>query len=330
MRRIFRPFIKKSRRFRSPRSFQGEQKLFETSPTSSLDFAHQHQIFQHKPILNKIVILIGCEYIQYNKEGLVDRLPGCHMDIKMIQKMLMEHYSYNVNQFIILSDENDTLLQPTRENILYTLTQATQRTDLARIIIYYSGHGIRLKHNHDHTPKNNYDAALLNYISNLSKIDGCIVPCDFITAGFVRDTIFHSDFWIKIPIWTRVTAIFDCCNSGTIFDLPFRYTGHNKLQKCHNTTQEKMSSVLPMVISISGCKEDQQSASVFDTSQHPDWEGCLSYVFRQVLKSHHYGPVGINIVMDELCTMMKKLNYIQIPQLGLSRDVMPSSIIDIF
>lgn len=266
-------------------------------------------------VSKKMAILIGCEYTAYKTRGKMERLPGCHMDIKLAQKMLIEHYNYDPSNFILISDESSAYIQPTRANILAQLNSVISRTDLAQVVLYYSGHGTQ-------TVDRNGDEE--------DGMDECIVPCDFMENGLITDDVFHDLIWSRLPLKTKMTCIFDSCNSGTIFDLPFKYNGSNQLKRDNKTTLQKITTALPLIITISGCRDIQTSASANRLEKNIEWEGAMSYSLRETLKKNNYHPFGINVLIDEMRQLLAKLKFSQVPQMGISRDVVPSSITELF
>lgn len=266
-----------------------------------------------------IVMLIGCEYTAYETTGTMQRLPGCHMDIHMTQKMLIEHYGYSREWFTIISDENSSYLQPTRANILQQLEILVQKckndASITRVVLYYSGHGTQ--------------TVDLSGDEDDGK-DECIVPCDYLENGLILDDTFYEMFWSKMPLNVQITAIFDSCNSGTIFDLPFRYESGDVFKRDKKTTKSKTSTPLPLIVTISGCRDPQTSASARYLERDIEWEGAMSYALRTALKKFNYGPVGLNVLMDEIRSTLKTLKFSQVPQLGCSQEKNPSRITQLF
>jgi hypothetical protein len=267
---------------------------------------------------SKLALFIACEYTKYEKERKADRLPGCHMDIKMAQKMLMEHYGYKSDDFVILTDEYSSAIQPTKSNILNQLSRVidicTTKT-ISQLVIYYSGHGTQIQD----TTGDEADG-----------MDECLVPCDYLENGFITDDIFNNMMWSKLPMNTKVTCIFDCCNSGTIFDLPFRYEPANKLVRDSKLSASKFTRPLPLILCLSGCRDPQTSASAFRLEKTIDWQGALSFVLRDTLKENNYKPICVNELVDTIRKKLAQRKFTQIPQLSVSRDVVPSSITSLF
>jgi hypothetical protein len=267
---------------------------------------------------SKLALLIACEYTAYEKSQKAQRLPGCHIDIKLAQKMMMEQYGYKANEFILLSDETSSLTQPTKSNILNQLDRVVtecKNKNISQLVIYYSGHGTQIRD----TTGDEADG-----------MDECLVPSDYIESGFITDDVFSERLWSKLTINTKVTCIFDCCNSGTIFDLPFIYEPPDRLVRDPKLKNDKFTRPLPLILSISGCRDPQTSASAYRLEKTIDWQGALSFVLRETLKENNYKPLKMNILLDTIRKKLAQRKFTQIPQLSVSRDVLPSTITTLF
>jgi hypothetical protein len=53
--------------------------------------------------------------------------------------------------------------------------------------------------------------------------DETICPVDYQQAGMISDDELHAILCRNLPAGCRLTAIFDCCHSGSALDLPFTY-----------------------------------------------------------------------------------------------------------
>src|SRR4051812_6390736 len=51
--------------------------------------------------------------------------------------------------------------------------------------------------------------------------DEVILPCDYKSAGYILDDDLYNVLVKRIPYGTRLTAVMDCCHSGTGMDLPY-------------------------------------------------------------------------------------------------------------
>jgi hypothetical protein len=288
--------------------------------------------------MSKIALLIGCQYTNYSNQGLMNLLPGCHDDVKLFSKLLKDYYNYTDNEIIILmDDDNDdsddnSNLQPTKNNIIKYLCKFIDLQTQC-IVIYYAGHGIRVVSKNIETTDINEN----NEEKNL--YDECMVPCDYKTQGVITDDTLHDIFWTKLhkEKVSRVSAIFDCCNSGTLFDLPFLYQYPNQLKIATKRTEDiKYSDNHPLIFSISGCKDNQTSSakeykedlkeSTYNQERTVKWQGAMSYFLRLTLAKHEYKPIPLNVLIDELRHALKSNNFSQIPQLAISKQIIPSEV----
>ena len=223
----------------------------------------------------KYALLIGCNY-----KNIPDcRLYGCINDIKNMQNMLVSNIKFKPENITMIHDELTGDMVPTRSTILRELTNIVQKSNNAsEIWIHYSGHGSQVV-DKNHDEKSGYDS--------------CIVPVDFIDAGFIiDDDILNIIKGIKCP----AMILSDSCHSGTVCDLPysieymygtmFRYTRNNTVVITN-----------PKIIMMSGCKDSQTSADFYDT-QHGRSEGAFTDAFLRSLKQNNYNASLTKIYVD--------------------------------
>jgi hypothetical protein len=119
-------------------------------------------------------------------------------------------YNFAWDDMVILTDDQkNPAAQPTRANILRAmqwLVNGAQAND--NLFIHYSGHGGQTE---------DLDG------DEEDGMDETIYPVDFKQAGMIVDDEMH---WIMVKPLSpgcRLTAIFDCCHSGSVLDLPYEY-----------------------------------------------------------------------------------------------------------
>lgn len=61
--------------------------------------------------------------------------------------------------------------------------------------------------------------------------DETIYPLDHKTAGIIVDNDMNRILVQPLPRGCRLTAIFDCCHSGSALDLPYMYSTQGKLKE---------------------------------------------------------------------------------------------------
>ena len=163
-------------------------------------------------------LLIGINYV-----GQKGELRGCHADVKNVKAYLESTGLFK--EYRVLLDDASNSEKPTKANMISAfnwLVKDAKPND--SLFLHYSGHG-------------SYQAD-----TNGDEIDGqdeTIVPVDFNSAGMIVDDDLHDMLVKPLPAGCKLTAIFDCCHSGSTMDLPFTYsvTGQNEIV-CRDNTRE--------------------------------------------------------------------------------------------
>jgi len=120
------------------------------------------------------------------------------------------HFPEDAEHMLVLTDDQkDPSKIPTKANMIAAmqwLIQGAQSGD--SLFFHYSGHGGCQKD------------------QNGDEVDGqdeTLVPCDYETAGQLSDDEIHQTLVATLPVGVRLTAVMDCCHSGSVFDLPYTY-----------------------------------------------------------------------------------------------------------
>ena len=157
-------------------------------------------------------LLIGINY-----PGTEAELNGCVNDVRMMKRWLHQNgWSDAPDDMAILVDDptEPGSQMPTCENIISRckwLVEGAAAGD--SLFIHYSGHGSQLE-NTDGTEEDGFDETL--------------VPCDYSTAGQIRDDTLFSLLVAPLEKGVQLLAIFDCCHSGTMLDLPYDFVCDEK------------------------------------------------------------------------------------------------------
>lgn len=96
------------------------------------------------------------------------------------------------------------------------------------LFFHYSGHGSRVR-DQDGDEDDGYDET--------------IIPVDYKSAGEIVDDELHWVLVKPLPPGCRLTAIFDCCHSGSALDLPYTYSTQGVLKE-PNILKEAGSGLL--------------------------------------------------------------------------------------
>ncbi len=78
------------------------------------------------------------------------------------------------------------------------------------LFFHYSGHGATSK---DVSPETD----------EADGQDETLVPLDYQSAGMIVDDEIFDMLVAPLPKGVRLTAVMDCCHSGSVFDLPYSY-----------------------------------------------------------------------------------------------------------
>lgn len=243
--------------------------------------------------MTKYALLIGINY-----KGTSSELNGCINDINNTSDVLEKIYKYKPSNILKLTD--DSPKKPTANNIikeLYNLVIKTQTENVDQIWISYSGHGSYVKD----TSGDEKD-----------KKDEVIVPLDHRTKGVISDDLLNHIFSLMNPK-TSCVSIFDCCHSGTILDLEYKYISGTK-----SVVENKKNKIKSNVIMISGCMDTQTSADAYNISNARKYQGAMTAALLTTLKQFDY-----NITCYSLLKHMRKFllskKFTQIPQITCSK-----------
>uniref|UniRef100_A0A7S2MZQ4 Peptidase C14 caspase domain-containing protein n=1 Tax=Zooxanthella nutricula TaxID=1333877 RepID=A0A7S2MZQ4_9DINO len=147
----------------------------------------------------KRALLVGINY-----PGSRAQLSGCVNDITNQKAALLEHSSFDEGEMCVLADEGSVEL-PTKSNImagLKWLLEGARAGDL--LVFHYSGHGSQCP----------WGGVMAD----------CICPCDCLDKAWpgavILDTEINEALYAPLPRGCKVVAIFDCCHSGTVANLP--------------------------------------------------------------------------------------------------------------
>lgn len=203
---------------------------------------------------------------------------------------------------MLTDDSTNPRSQPTRKNMLdgmRWLVKNAQPHD--SLFFHYSGHG-------GQTEDKDGD--------EVDGFDEVIFPVDFKRQGQIIDDEMHSIMVDPLPSGCRLTALLDCCHSGTALDLPYIYgsDGRLKRQMISRSARERKSTRAD-VISWSGSKDGQTSA---DTFQGGVAVGAMSYAFISSLRKTP------DQSYQQLLRSIRKIlhpKYSQKPQLGSSHHI---------
>ncbi|KAI5825808.1 hypothetical protein K523DRAFT_96983 [Schizophyllum commune Tattone D] len=207
---------------------------------------------------NRKAVCIGINYSGF--ETGYDVLKGCIKDALRMRDYLLDHENFSEDNIRLLVDEATSIphLMPTRQNILEAirwLVEGAQENDT--LVFHYAGHADQV----DDTDKDEIDGK-----------DEALVPSDYSDKkDYITDDVIYKELVLSLPVGCRLTAIMDCCTSGTILDPPFVYRSASRLTKKYKggavahrprtMTKRLPTQICPDVAVWASCKD---SDSAFD------------------------------------------------------------------
>ena len=158
------------------------------------------------PSLNKQrALLIGINY-----KGQKGQLSGCHNDVHNVSQYLQEVQGFKEENITMLMDDG-MHKPPTKSAIISAFKRLVKQTKEGDVVFFhYSGHGGRL-------PDDNGDED--------DGYDETLIPLDFKKSGQIRDDDLLKILVHPMPANVSLTCLMDCCHSGTVLDLPYRFVG---------------------------------------------------------------------------------------------------------
>lgn len=252
-------------------------------------------------INDKKALLFGLNYVKNPEVGL----RGCHEDVKNISKLLKEKYGFEVEAHLdnLSSNSKETTASGILQEI-NNLAVDCYKNKIKTVWIHFSGHGTRVR-DWNQDENDGYDEAL--------------VPSDYKKSGLISDD-YIKRVLRNFPVFTRVICVFDCCHSGSIADLKYRYDGKNSYI-IENTSKACDSNI----VMISGCTDTQTSADAYNVNNRRKFSGACSSCLISTLKKHD-NP-SMFVLLDELRSELKAKGFSQIPMLTSSQPVVKDSML---
>lgn len=228
--------------------------------------------------MSKRALLIGINYLNTPSAQLY----GCIFDIIQIKSLLIDVYGFAEKDIIMLRDDDPSKM-PTKQRIMNEC-MALVNANASQVFLHYSGHGTNIKDTNG---------------DEKDRMDECIVPCDYKTAGILADDDLSK---ILRNIRSSGIALFDCCHSGTILDLPN--------EQINNAITTPTTNGL---FCFSGCLDSQLASETFSvTTGLP--QGAATAAFIAVLRRLKYYPTIIQLY-NELKIELKANGFEQVPHL---------------
>ena len=195
---------------------------------------------------------------------------------------------------ILVLTESETM-RPTYANIIYGMNWLIEKNKQGykNIWFQYSGHGYYKK------DKNG---------DELDGRDECVVTSD---GRFITDDDLNTNLISRMSGDVNMICIMDCCNSGTLLDLKYKYKTRGVCELQYNNKDGAN------IISISGCRDDQTSADAWFSNK---WNGALTRKLMKILERSKYSITNMNL-LTELQSDLRSDGFTQRPVITTSRRI---------
>ena len=192
---------------------------------------------------NRKALLIGINYT-----GSSAQLKGCINDVENVKLFLLSHGYSEENMVILTDDQTNPRAIPTKQNMLDAMRWLVKdASPNDALFFHFSGHGTQQED------------------TNGDEVDGCdesIVPLDYEQNGMIVDDQMHDIMVGPLPEGCRLTALFDCCHSGSALDLPYTYSTKGLLKE-PNVAEEAGQGLLEAVQSYMSGDTSSAMRSIF-------------------------------------------------------------------
>ena len=254
--------------------------------------------------MTKSALLIGINYRGQNGE-----LAGCINDVKNVRRMLLRIQRFRRRNIRLLTEDESR--KPTRAEIMegiQWLLQGAKSGDT--LYFHYSGHGSWIKD----LDKDEDDGR-----------DETLVPLDYRSSGMIVDDELREKLALKVPKGVKLTAVLDCCHSGTGMDLRWVVDTERKRSrrrrrrwywlytvKQHDNYEETPGEV----VFISGCRDVQYSADAFIGGQNV---GALTWAYLKVVYRYRRRRLSYAGLLRKMRWYLKRGGFSQKPLLGFGQ-----------
>lgn len=255
--------------------------------------------------MSKLALLIGINY-----EGTGSQLEGCRNDVANMEWYLKSKGYTDIVTLTDASENKNTAKFPNQANIkkaMNDIIAKAKEVSAEYVFIHYSGHG-------------GYTVDL-----NKDEVDGrdeCIYPLEYngMLSTIVDDEL-KEILVNNLPASTKLRTVFDCCHSGTMMDLMYRYVPTQGMIK----ENDSKVRIYKDVVCISGCMDTQTSADAYINRKN---QGALTAYLLELMKN----PVPGWRYKDFIKVLQYKLHingYEQIPQLTITRSSHVNTLLDL-
>lgn len=243
-------------------------------------------------------LLVGINYFGTNAE-----LRGCLNDVTNLSEMLVRLGYQRDWMLKLVDDDQNPMCRPTKRNILLAMAWLVDGVAPGDVLFFhFSGHGAQQEDPHG---------------VEEDAMDETICPEDFESADMISDNQIFSLLVKSLPSGVRLTALMDCCHSGTGMDLPFSYDVPGRRWVEETNPHHSLGDV----VLFSGCQDEQCSADAMKALYNAPG-GAMTTAFIESIKgiaARRAGAVTYPELIDQIRENLRRGDYEQIPNFCASQ-----------
>jgi metacaspase-1 len=184
---------------------RGFEQIPQLSSSAAVDVNRTFDLVPDGSTGTRRALLIGINYVGHEQ----GQLSGCHNDVKNMIEYIKDVHGFEEDNITVLMDDGEHT-EPTKENMMAAYAKIVEDSEPGdAIFLHYSGHGARIKDDDGNEEADGHDESL--------------VPLDYNTNGVIRDDDLFSAIIKPLKSDVCLTAIMDCCHSGSVLDLPYLF-----------------------------------------------------------------------------------------------------------
>jgi hypothetical protein len=264
---------------------------------------------QKRAVLIGINYDYGTSYMERNECGLFNPLFGCENDVIVMQDILANRFAFpkeSISQLLNNQATHDGIL-----HVLDSLLNVSKTGDV--VVLFYSGHGTQVRNS-------------LSFETD--KTDQSLVPWDYCTKGIpnvIRDKTLNAYFRKFLDKQVKMTAIFDCCHSGSLSRGPnltknrsksviLSYNTYDSRDSSHFPAPETLSSDFMIVSAARSFEKAMETAAPLGTqAQAPI--GAFTYALSKALSQQSVNA-SVSSLFNSMRAIIKGLALEQEPVIG--------------
>ena len=246
-------------------------------------------------------MLIGIDY-----EGTNNQLSNCIHDVEhVMEKLLIPKMGVKQSDVLLITDHQKGDLYPTGNNIRKQLKKFASRLNYTRSgYFHYSGHGTYMTDD-DGDEADHKDEAL------------CPVDCN--TNGMLRDDELFESFICILNHDVKLVMTTDCCHSGTIMDLPYKWNVDGSYEMQQKISSSKLDALADVVM-ISGCLDSQTSADGGFMKNEQKGSGAMTAAYIETLRFYDFSLTYRQLI-TKMHELLKYHGHAQRPVLSSTRKI---------